>query len=67
MAKLRKIYRPEIEVEYKNIFGVLYAFLCILKVGIKKAMVEYKAGSLTLGKQKIIIIPKYTFKKAVED
>lgn len=63
-VKKRKIYRPEIEIEYKNVLGALLAVICILKFGIRRAEFNFTIGNRIMGKQRAYIIPKYTFKKA---
>lgn len=68
MAKLKKVMRPEIEIEYKGVFGFLYALFCVVKVGIKRCVVNFavfgkKYDKHTIKKQVFYVIPKYTFKK----
>lgn len=69
MAELKKVMRPEIEIEYKGVFGFLYALFCVVKIGIKRCVINIdilgfeKYGQNAIQKQVFYVIPKYTFKK----
>lgn len=65
--KLPKIMRPEVEVEYNGLFGFLYALYVICKVGVKRAKIYCMAGKHNIKDVYFWIIPKYKFKRGVED
>lgn len=70
--KVKKIFRPEIEVEYVGVKGFLMALYGICKVGIRKATLNIyiksilsdKAGHVQ--KRTCFVIPKYKLKKVSE-
>lgn len=66
--RIRKIIRPQFEIEYIGIKGFLSALLAICKVGIKRVRLNYVVKSWANGNAgtvKVVthyVIPKYTFK-----
>lgn len=62
MAKIPKIMRPEFELECKGFLGYIGAMYAIIKVGIRKMIIE------CCGKEyKTYIIPKYSLKSMKDD
>lgn len=59
--KKRKIYRPEIETEYKSITSIPIILLTICKFGIRKMDFNLMSGEYKLGVMKMWVIPKYRF------
>lgn len=62
-SKKRKIYRPEIEIEYQSITQIPIILLTICRFGIKKVNLVLMCGEYKLGVIKELIIPKYRFKR----
>lgn len=64
--KTPKVCRPEIEIEYKGVFGFLYAMVCIIRIGIKRVRVDVTmCNEEVVAKQKFWIIPKYKIAKQI--
>lgn len=69
--KVKKIFRPEIEVEYVGVKGFLSALCTICKVGIRKATLNIRINAVSgyagkVEKHTCYAIPKYKFKKVSE-
>lgn len=62
-SKKRKIYRPEIEIEYESITSIPIILLTICKFGIRKMDCNLMCGEHKLGVMKMWVIPKYRFIK----
>ena len=60
---IRKIYRPEIQVEYESLAQIPLIVLAICKVGIKKVNVDITCGETVIGNLKVLVIPKYQIKR----
>lgn len=65
--KMPKVLRPEIDIEYKGIFGFLYAMFCICRVGIKQMSVDFAMCNQVVAKRKFWIIPKYKITRRLID
>lgn len=61
--KKRRIYRPEFIIEYESIFQIPIILLTICRFGFKKVNFDLMCGKSKLGTIKVMIIPKYRFKK----
>jgi hypothetical protein len=61
--KKRRIYRPEIEIEYESITQIPIILLTICRFGIRKANLNLMCGEHKLGVMKMWVIPKYRFKR----
>lgn len=67
--KLKKIFMPEIEIEFIGVKGFFAALLAVCKVGIKKASINYTIKDFPQWKCRNIkthyfyVIPKYKFKR----
>lgn len=61
--KMPKVLRPEIEIEYKGIFGFLYAVFCICAIGIKRMSVDFTMLNQVVCNRKFLIVPKYKIEK----
>lgn len=61
--KKRRVYRPEIEIEYESIRSIPVILLTICKFGIKKMDCNLMCGEHKLGVMKMWVIPKYRFKR----
>lgn len=59
--KKRKIYRPEIEIEYESITSIPIILLTICRFGIRKMNFNLMCSEYKLGVMKMWIIPKYRF------
>lgn len=59
--KKRRIYRPEIEIEYESITSIPIILLTICKFGIRKMNFNLMSGEYKLGVMKMWVIPKYRF------
>lgn len=64
MANFQKVFRPEIEIEYKGILGFVYALLAIIKIWIKRATIDITFCGETVQRRKVLIIPKWIIKRA---
>lgn len=62
--KIPKVMRPEIEIGYKGLFGLLHAVTAILKVGIKTMTIDLSVYNMK--NAKVWIIPRYTLTKRGE-
>lgn len=62
-SKKRKIYRPEIEIEYESITSIPIILLTICRFGIRKMNLNLMCGEYKLGVMKMWVIPKYRFKR----
>jgi hypothetical protein len=60
--KKRRIYRPEIEIEYESITQIPIILLTICRFGIRKMNLNLLCGEHKLGVMKMWVIPKYRFK-----
>jgi hypothetical protein len=60
-SKKRKIYRPEIEIEYESITSIPIILLTICRFGIRKMNLNLMCGEYKLGVMKMWVIPKYRF------
>lgn len=60
-SKKRKIYRPEIEIEYESITSIPIILLTICRFGIRKMNCNLMSGEYKLGVMKMWVIPKYRF------
>ena len=65
--KLPKVMRTEFEVEYNGLFGFLYALYAICNVGVKRVKISCMVGKHNIKDVYFWIIPKYKFKRGVED
>lgn len=61
--KKRRVYRPEIEIEYESITSIPIILLTICKFGIRKMDCNLMCGEYKLGVMKMWVIPKYRFIK----
>ena len=61
--KKRRIYRPEIEIEYQSITQIPIILLTICRFGIRKADFDFMCGEYKLVVIKMWVIPKYRFKR----
>jgi hypothetical protein len=61
--KKRRIYRPEIEIEYESITQIPIILLTICRFRIKKVNLVLMCGEYKLGVIKELIIPNYRFKR----
>lgn len=61
--KKRRIYRPEIEIEYQSITQIPIILLTICKFGIRKVNCNITTDKYTVGIIKMWVIPKYRFIK----
>jgi hypothetical protein len=61
--KKRRIYRPEITIEYQSITQIPIILLTICRFGIKKVNCNLMCGEYKLGVMKMWVIPKYRFKR----
>jgi hypothetical protein len=61
--KKRRIYRPEIEIEYESITSIPIILLTICRFGIRKTNLNLMCGEHKLGVMKMWVIPKYRFKR----
>jgi len=59
--KKRRVYRPEIEIEYQSITQIPIILLTICRFGIKKVNCDLMCGEHKLGVMKMWVIPKYRF------
>lgn len=59
--KKRRVYRPEIEIEYQSITQIPIILLTICKFGIRKMDCNLMSGEYKLGVIKMWVIPKYRF------
>jgi hypothetical protein len=59
--KKRRIYRPEIEIEYESITSIPIILLTICRFGIRKMNCNLMSGEYKLGVMKMWVIPKYRF------
>jgi hypothetical protein len=59
--KKRRIYRPEIEIEYESITSIPIILLTICRFGIRKTNLNLMCGEHKLGVMKMWVIPKYRF------
>lgn len=60
-AKKRRVYRPEIEIEYQSITRLPIILLTICRFGIRKMNLNLMCGEYKLGVMKMWVIPKYRF------
>jgi hypothetical protein len=60
-SKKRKIYRPEIVIEYESITQIPIILLTICRFGIRKTNLNLMCGEHKLGVMKMWVIPKYRF------
>ena len=59
--KKRRVYRPEIEIEYESITSIPIILLTICKFGIRKMDCNLMYDEYKLGVMKMWVIPKYRF------
>lgn len=59
--KKRRVYRPEIEIEYQSITQIPIILLTICRFGIRKMNLNLMCGEYKLGVMKMWVIPKYRF------
>ena len=59
--KKRRVYRPEIEIEYQSITQIPIILLTICRFGIRKMNFNLMCGEHKLGVMKMWVIPKYRF------
>ena len=59
--KKRRVYRPEIEIEYESITSIPIILLTICRFGIRKMNLNLMCGEYKLGVMKMWVIPKYRF------
>ena len=59
--KKRRVYRPEIEIEYQSITQIPIILLTICKCGIRKVNCNLMSGEHKFGVMKMWVIPKYRF------
>lgn len=59
--KKRRVYRPEITIEYESITQIPIILLTICRFGIKKVNCNLMCGEYKLGVIKMLVIPKYCF------
>lgn len=59
--KKRKVYRPEITIEYESIAQIPLILLTICRFGIKRVNCNLTTDKYTVGVIKMLIIPKYRF------
>ncbi len=59
--KKRRVYRPEIEIEYESITQIPIILLTICRFGIRKMNLNLMCGEYKLGVMKMWVIPKYRF------
>lgn len=59
--KKRRVYRPEIEIEYESITSIPIILLTICRFGIRKMNCNLMSGEHKLGVMKMWVIPKYRF------
>lgn len=59
--KKRRVYRPEIEIEYESITQIPIILLTICKFSIRKMNLNLMCGEHKLGVMKMWVIPKYRF------
>jgi len=57
--KKRKVYRPEITIEYESITQIPLILLTICRFGIKRVNCNLTTDKYTVGIIKMLIIPKY--------
>jgi hypothetical protein len=61
--KKRRIYRPDIEIEFESLTQIPRILLTICKVGIRKIDLDLMCGEYKIGVIKRWVIPKYRFIK----
>lgn len=59
--KKRRVYRPEIEIEYQSITHIPIILFTICRFGIRKMNLNLMCGEYKLGVMKMWVIPKYRF------
>lgn len=59
--KKRRVYRPEIEIEYESITQIPIILLTICRFGIRKMNLNLMCGEYKLGVMEMWVIPKYRF------
>lgn len=59
--KKRRVYRPEIDIEYQSITQIPIILLTICRFGIRKMNLNLMCGEYKLGVMKMWVIPKYRF------
>lgn len=59
--KKRRVYRPEITIEYQSITQIPLILLTVFKFGIKLINCNLTTDKCTIGVIKMLIIPKYCF------
>ena len=64
--KLPKIIRPEIEVEYQNLYGLIIGLFVCARHCCKRITLDLKAGEAIVSRQKIWCVPKFKFVKGGE-
>lgn len=65
--KLPKILRPEIEVEFYGLKGLLQALKICVRIGIKRVRVSCVLLNCKFMTHKFIVIPKYKFVRGREE
>ena len=60
-SKKRRVYRPEIEIEYQSITQIPIILLTICRFGIRKMNLNLMWGEYKIGVMKMWVIPKYRF------
>lgn len=65
--KKRRVYRPEIIIEYESITQIPLILLTICKFGIKKLNLHIKTDKYTVGIIRMLVIPKYRLKRRRND
>lgn len=61
--KKRRIYRPEIMIEFESITQLPLILLTICKFGVKRINLNLTTDKCTIGVIKTLVIPKYRFKR----
>ena len=61
--KKRRIYRPEITIEFESITQLPLILLTICKFGVKRINCNLTTEKYTIGVIKMLVIPKYRFKR----
>lgn len=59
--KKRRVYRPEIKIEYQSITQIPIILITICRFGIRKVNCNLVCGEHKLGVMKMWVIPKYRF------
>lgn len=59
--KKRRVYRPEIEIEYQSITQIPIILFTICRFGIRRMNLNLMCGEFKLGVMKMWVIPKYRF------